>query len=406
MPARFEYSGVDSSGQPIKGLTQGKSPIDVVLQLKKAGITVYSIEKKLLPEDRPPLISKRIGASDLISFNEQLASLLKSKLPLSDSLRHLSREMRTSRLKAVLEKLSWQTESGQNFSESLEYHKEYFPPLYISMVKAGEKSGNLAEVLFQSISYFKTTGDFRRRLLNLFIYPAMLTMLSAAVLILLIKVMVPPYIEMYSGFRTDMPMPLMILIWVEEFLRPNTFWKVIAPLFLIGLIILISTVRRSEAARMYFRGLMLGIPVWGKMAKDAILARSLATLAILLRSGVPLYESLGIIKDLSPLWSLREAFGWAAEHVSEGDSLSEAIVKQPDFSLELATLIRNGELRGELIESLEDASRMSREQVEFSARVLLSVLEPTLLIIMGVIVVSITVSLFYPLYGLSKYLGT
>jgi len=406
MPAQFEYSGVDGSGQPIKGLTQGESPIDAVLQLKGAGVTVYSIKKKLLPEDKPFLISKRIGASDLISFNEQLASLLKSKLPLTDSLSHLSKELANPRLKAAMEKITGQLEAGRDLSESLATQRDYFPPLYISMVAAGEKSGNLAEVLFQAANYFKTTDVFRRKLLNILIYPAILIMLSAAVLIFLIKLMVPPYVDLYSGFHIVMPLSLSILVWLERFLSLNMFWRVFAPLLLVGLAALLFAVRRSESMRMHFGGLILRIPVWGKITRDAILARSIATLSILLRSGVPLCESLSIIKNLISIGALREAFGWTAEQVSKGDSLSETLVKQPIFPLELATLVRNGEARGELIASLDDASRMYQDQFDFSARTLLSIVEPVLLIIMGAIVVSIAVSLFYPLYSLSKYLGT
>lgn len=406
MPAQFDYSGADSSGQPVKGLIEGESPIDAVLHLKGAGVTVYSIKKKLLPEEKPFGISRRIRGSDLVSFNEQLASLLKSRLPLADSLRHLSQEIGNPRLKAVLEKMTGQLEAGQGLSESLAPHKDYFPPLYISMVDAGEKSGNLAEVLFQTAHYFKAIEDFRRKFLNILIYPAMLIVLSVAVLVFLIKLMVPPYVSMYSGFHIDLPMPLAFLVWLEKFLRPNLFWYGVGPFLLIVVLIFLIAARRSEPVSMFRDRLLLKIPFWGQMAKDAILARSIVTLATLLRSGVPLHESLSIMRDLISNRSLKEAFVWVSEQVAEGEPLSQALVRQPLFPLEVATLIRNGEERGELIESLDNAGRMSRNQLEFSARMLISVLEPALLIVMGVIVISIAVSLFYPLYSLSKYLGS
>ncbi len=406
MAAQFEYSGVDSSGQPIQGLIRGESPIDAVLHLKGAGVTVYSIKKKLLPEDKPFRISRRIRGSDLVSFNEQLASLLKSRLPLADSLRHLSQEIGNPRLKAVLEKITGQLEAGQGLSESLAAQKDYFPPLYMSMVEAGEKSGNLAEVLFEAAGYFKAIEDFRRKFLNILIYPAMLVVLSMAVLVFLIKLMVPPYVHMYSGFRIDLPMPLTILVWVEKFLEPNLFWYGVVPFLLIVLLIFFIAARRSEPVNAFRDRLLLRIPIWGQMAKDAILARSIVTLATLLRSGVPLYESLSLIRDLITNRPLREAFVWVSEQVAEGEPLSQALVKQPLFPLEVATLIRNGEAKGELVESLDHAGRMSRNRLEFSARMLISVLEPALLAVIGVIIISIAVSLFYPLYSLSKYLGT
>jgi type II secretory pathway component PulF len=302
--------------------------------------------------------------------------------------------------------LTGRLEAGQSLSESLASHKEYFPPLYISMVEAGEKSGNLAEVLFQASNYYKTIDDFRKKITNVLIYPAMLTLLSVGVIIFLVKLMVPPYVDMYSGFNVDFPLSLKFLVSLEEFLRPNVFWLVIAPALLVGLIAFVFSARRNEAMRMRAGMAILKIPLWGRMIKEAILSRSIATLVILLRSGVPLSESLSIIRDLIANRPLKKAFESAAEQVSEGESLSQALLKQPVFPLEIAMVIRSGEARGELIDSLDGAIKMCEGNFEFSSRMILSVAEPALLVVLGVVVVSMAVSLFYPLYSLVTYLGT
>ena len=406
MPAQFEYSGVDRSGQPIQGLVEGESPISVVLQLKNAGVRVYSIKKKSAAA-RPSLRrGAKAGASDLIVFNTQLSSLLKTKLPLSDSLRHLTKELRDSRFKTALEDAAAQLESGRNLSEGLGQHKGFFPPLYLSMVEAGEKSGNLAEVLFQASKYYEAIEEFRRKLQIILVYPAVLAALGLGILVFLLKLMVPPYIDMYSGFNVDFPFSLRLLVQMESFLSPNMFWKAVAPVSLCVIVAAVFAMRRNETVRMQLDRLMLRIPFVGKMALEIILARSFATLSILLESGVPLYEALSIVKNLISNRPLRKAFENGADEVLEGQPFSQALVKQPLFPMEVAWVVRNGETRDDLIGSLDKAKQICNNKFEFSSQMILSVFEPALLMAIGLVIVSIAASLFYPLYSLSKHLGS
>ncbi len=404
MPSQFEYSGADRSGRPIKGVFEGDNPMSVVLKLKSAGVTVYSIKKKAAEGRAGLQIGKKIGTADLIAFNSQLASLLKTKLPLSDSLRHLAKELKGSHLKSALEEVAAGIESGRDLTESLSMQGGYFPPLYVSMVEAGEKSGNLAEVLFQTSRYFQSGEDFRRKVVHILLYPAALTVLAGGVLIFLLKVMVPPYIDMYSGFHVDFPLSLRLVVQLEQFFSPNLFWKVFAPGGLIALIVLVRAARRNETMRASLDRLVLRIPLWGKMTRDAILARSFATLAILLRSGVPLLESLNIVKNLISNRPLRDAFESGASEVLEGELFSQTLIKQPLFPVDIAWSVRNGEIAGDLPDSIERAERVCRSKFEYASKVILSTLEPALLIAIGAIIVSIAASLFYPLYSLSKYL--
>jgi len=406
MPSQFQYSGVDASGHPISGLFEAESPIDVVLQLKNAGVTVYSLKKKRISGERPVKTSRTISPSDLIAFNSQLASLLKTRLPLAESLHHLAKEMKRSRLKTALERVVVDLEAGQDLSESLRSYKNLFPPLYLSMVEAGEKSGNLAEVLFHVSEHFKAVEDFRRKVLGVVIYPSMLTVLAVGVLVFLVKLMVPPYVEMYSGFHAELPTLLRLLVASEELLRLDSFLLPSAIAALAILIVLVFVVRRNETLSMYMDRLILRIPLWGQMVRDAVLVRSMSTLAVILKSGIPLYESLNIVKNIISNRPLKTAFESAADHVFEGDSLSQPLVKQPVFPIELAWVIRNGEVKGDLVGALDNAKKICQSRFEFSSRVIVSILEPVLLIGIGALVVSVAISLFYPLYSLSKYLGT
>jgi general secretion pathway protein F len=141
------------------------------------------------------------------------------------------------------------------------------------------------------------------------------------------------------------------------------------------------------------------------MTREVVLASSFSTLTILLRSGVPLYESLKVAKDLISNRPLRNAFDLGADEVLEGQPFSVALVRQPIFPLEVAWVVRNGEARGDLIDGIEKAQHTCQSRFEFSSQLVLSVLEPALLIFIGAIIVSITISLFYPLYSLSTHFG-
>jgi type II secretory pathway component PulF len=339
----------------------------------------------------------------LAAFNEQLASLIKTKLPLVESLRHLSKEIKNSRLKSILQDVSGQVESGKSLSESLSGYATYFPPLYASMIEAGEKSGNVAEVLFLIAAYFRSTRDMKRKLLNIMIYPLMLTFLAMAVLFFLIKLMVPPYVEMYSTFQVRFPAILSFLVQIEKLLQPVV---ILVGVVLVAAVVLILSIQlkrpgRGKAADHF----VLKIPIWGEMIKEALLAQGLSTLELLLRSGVPLQESLRLVSDTISNRVLQDAFSSATEDVSEGRTLSENLVRQPLVSLEIAWIIRNGEINGNLTKALANAASMCQSKFEFSSRMILSVLEPLLLFSMGAIIVSIAIALFYPLYALARYLG-
>jgi general secretion pathway protein F len=273
------------------------------------------------------------------------------------------------------------------------------------MIEAGEKSGNLSEVLFQASKYFQSIADLKRKILYIIFYPAILTILAAGVLVFLVKLMVPPYIEMYSGFHIEFPPSLQLLVTLEEFLRVNAFWTASFPAGLVALAALVLVARRSEAVRTLIDRLVLRIPIWGEMTREVVLASSFSTLTILLRSGVPLYESLKVAKDLISNRPLRNAFDLGADEVLEGQPFSVALVRQPIFPLEVAWVVRNGEARGDLIDGIEKAQHTCQSRFEFSSQLVLSVLEPALLIFIGAIIVSITISLFYPLYSLSTHFG-
>lgn len=404
MPSQFEYTGVERSGRAVKGLIEGESPMDVVLKLKGDGIKVYSVQKTLLPREHSFVPTRKLSASALALFNEQLAALLKTKLPLPESLRHLSKEMRSARLKRVSQKIGERLESGKSFSASIAEHRDFFPPLYVNMVEAGEKSGDLSEVLYHVASYYRSVENLKRMFTGALLYPSMLTILSLAVLFFLIKLMVPPYVDMYSSFHIGFPPLLKSLVFVEQVLRMNVLF-VIGLGGLAALIALAPAAKMSKALRHCFGALALRIPVWGEMIKDAILAQSIGSIAILLRSGVPLCESLNTVKDLVSDGPLKDAYETAAAEALEGQTLSQSLIRQTIFPLEVVSAIRNGETSGELLGALENAKRMCQGKLELRSRIVLSVLEPTLLVVLGIIIIFIVVSLFYPLYSLSKYLG-
>lgn len=401
MPPQFEYSGIDGFGQRTRGVAQGDSPMDIVLALKSEGIRVYSLKRKLLPARLK--LSKKISSSDLSSFNAQLAALLNTSLPLSESLRNLCREMKGGRFKAVIGRISAELDAGQSFSESLAEHADYFPPLYISMVAAGERSGDLPGVLYEAASHFKSVDELNRKFTNVLVYPVMLSLLAAGVLVTLLKLMAPPYIEIYSGFQLEFPLSLKFIVGLERFLRMELLGAVIA-VVVAGIGFFLGA-KRSAVAGGAFERLMFRIPVWGEMMKQALLLESISGLAILVRSGVPLHESLKVVEGLTTNRVLGRAFANAADGVAEGQSLSQSLLKQAVFPIEVAWLVRTGESSGDLVGAFEESKQLLQRKFELHSRMVFSVLEPGLLVGLGVVIIAIVVSLFYPMYALSKYLG-
>jgi len=403
MPSQFEYSGVNESGHPVRGYIEGDAPLDVVLELRKSGIRAYSLQRKISLQAGKIALATGVPYADLAAFNEQLASLIRTRLPLVESLRHLSKEIKNARLKNILQDVSQQVESGKSLSESISDYTTYFPPLYASMIEAGEKSGNLSEVLFLIAAHFRSTRDMQRKLLNILIYPFMLTFLAMVVLVFLVKLMVPPYVDMYSSFHIKFPGILSLLVQIEKLLQPA---KIVGGVILVAAgVALVFIQLRKPDRRKAVDNFVLKIPIWGVMIKEALLAHGLSTLELLLRSGVPLQESLRLVSDSISNRVLQDVFSSATEDIAEGKTLSENLVRQPLVSLEVAWIIRNGEINGNLTKALANAASMCHSKFEFSSLLILSVLEPLLLFGMGAIIVSIAIALFYPLYTLARYLN-
>jgi type IV pilus assembly protein PilC len=208
---------------------------------------------------------------------------------------------------------------------------------------------------------------------------------------------------MYRTFGVKLPFIVTVLAQAERIINPIST-IIAAVILMIGVWFITSWLRDNRNKELLGR-FFLRVPVWGEMVKEGLLTHNFSTIALLLKSGVPLTESLNVVKDITSNAALRDVFASAALDVSEGKTLSENIVKQSIVPLEAAWIIRNGEINGNLVKALENAATMCESKFDFSSRLILSVLEPALLFAVGAVVVSIAIALFYPLYSISSHLG-
>ena len=384
------------SGEVVKVVLVGQNTDEVRHRLQEQGFLPISIRTRGWSISFRPRRRETIKPDDFIHFNQQFVALIRAGLPILRGLDLLKERIRNPLLRQHIEEVRDRVHSGALLSEALRA-QGVFPAVYTASVFAGERSGNLVEVITRYIQYEKTILTVRKRFLNSLIYPAFLVVLSIVMVVVILTYVIPRFAELYAGLNTALPLSTQILIGVSNAIQSQLI--LIVPLTLGGIVAL-KIWAGSKSGRHWVDELKLKAPILGNLWTMFSMAQLSRTLATLLQGGIPLVAALEVARDASGNRVIGDSIRSAIGQVREGKSLSDSLERTghfPDLALEM---IRVGEQTGSLPDMLNHVADFYDEDVSIRSTALLSWVEPVILIFVAVFVASILISLYMPIFSI------
>jgi general secretion pathway protein F len=402
----FEYTAVDRGGRQHKGVLEGDTPRQVRQLLRDRGLLPTHVNEVMERQRRtgtassPRLGLRRgISAADLALVTRQLATLLRSGMPLEETLLAVGQQAEKPRLKSILLGVRSRVMEGHTLASGLGEFPQAFPEIYRATVAAGEQSGHLDPVLERLADYTEGRQQLRQRVSHALIYPVILVTLAIFIVSALLVYVVPKVVGVFENTGQELPGLTRALIASSDFLRDYGF--VLLGLIALGLFIFSRLLRRLEFRRRWDR-FLLRLPLIGKLTRGVNTARFTRTLSILAGSGVPVLDALRISGDVVGNVPMREAIEETAVRVREGAPLGRSLGSSRLFPPMTMHLISSGEASGELENMLERAADNQEREVNGLVGALLSILEPALILFMGVIVLAIVLAILLPIFQLNQ----
>lgn len=407
--AVFEYRGIlVSTGKQVKGVRDAENAKVLRTVLRKDGIllTTAAEENDAATKKKKSgslfAFASRPSLNDVAVVTRQLATLIKAGIPLFESLTALIDQTENEALKRALTQVREQIREGSSFAKALEQHPSIFPPLYINMVRAGEASGMLQQVLERITSFLEAQAKLRGKVTSAMAYPALMALLGVSLVSVLMVAVVPNVTSIFASMDQALPWYTASLIFVSDVLA-GYWW-----LFLAIIGISIYAFRRwvrTPAGRLKWHGIVLRIPVVGKLVRMIAIARFSRTLATLLGAGVALLGAMDIVKNVLGNAVLEKVIADAIGSIKEGQSIADPLKRSGQFPPIVTHMITIGEKSGQLEEMLENVSSAYDLEVETRVTVLTSLLEPLMIVFMGGAVGFIAFSILMPLIQMSSFAG-
>ena len=396
--ATFRYVAKDPAGTTRTGQLEGETELGVVQQLRKQGLTILSVDLDETSGLRKKRRRRRVKSNDLVIFSRQLATMVDAGLPLIQALDALHEQTEQAGFKAVIGELIAAIEQGASFSEALAQHPKVFSGLFINMVRAGETSGTLSEILDRVAGYLEASAALRRKVISAVIYPAVVSGMALAITILLMVKVIPVFEDIYESFDSALPLPTQVLLAMSKFMRRYFFLGIGAVVVaVVGLKMWIKT----ESGRFCFDRFKFRVPVFGELNKKICVSRFARTLGVLVRSGVPILSSLDIVGKTAGNKVIEAAVGEAIEEIKRGENIAEPLAASQVFPPMVTRMISVGEQSGKLDVMLEKISDFYDDQVNATVAALTSLIEPLLIAFLGIVIGGIVICMFMPLFKLA-----
>ncbi|MGD9388799.1 MAG: type II secretion system inner membrane protein GspF [Gammaproteobacteria bacterium] len=402
----FEYTAVDRGGRQHKGVVEGDTARQVRQLLRDRGLLPTQVNEVMERQRRAASggkvglsLRRGIGAGDLALVTRQLATLLRSGMPLEETLLAVGQQAEKPRLKSILLGVRSRVMEGHTLASGLGEFPQAFPEIYRATVAAGEQSGHLDPVLERLADYTEGRQQLRQRISHALIYPVILVTLALMIVSALLVYVVPKVVGVFENTGQELPALTRALIASSDFLRDYGF--VLLGLVALGLFVFSRLLRRLEFRRRWDH-FLLRLPLVGKLTRGVNTARFTRTLSILAGSGVPVLDALRISGDVVGNVPMREAIEETAVRVREGAPLGRSLGASRLFPPMTMHLISSGEASGELEAMLERAADNQEREVDSLVGALLSILEPVLILFMGVIVLAIVLAILLPIFQLNQ----
>jgi type IV pilus assembly protein PilC len=386
-------------GRVIERTYQAPDETTLKNELEKQGLYVFAVKRSGLAKLSLPRLGIRrrlLSPQEFLIFNQELAALIRAGLPLLQALDLMLERLAKPRFREVLSDIRDRVRSGEDLSEAFAAHGEHFPRLYPASLKAGERSGELEAVLRRFIRYQQLVLDARKKAVSALIYPAVLVSLSIVMLLILSVRVIPTFNEFYTSLDAELPAITRVTVGFSTFLRENLLWIAIAAV--VGGF-LFSRWKQTPAGRLAVDRVKLRLPLAGPVVHLFALSELCRSLSTLLTGGLPLVPSFEIAVQGVGNAAVRAAVEPRIRLVREGKAFHEAIADSGMFPPMAIDMAKVGEATGALDEMLGNVATFFDEQVEVRVQRLLALVEPAMLVFMGIVVAVILLSLYLPLFS-------
>jgi general secretion pathway protein F len=397
----FVYIALDPKGREQKGVLEGDTPRQVRQQLREQGLTPLEVNEAAERESNAPRafgIGRGISASDLALITRQLATLVRSALPVEEALLAASEQSEKPRLKSMLLAVRARVMEGHTLAQGLSQFPHVFPEIFRSTVAAGEHTGHLDGVLERLADYAETRQQLRQKIGLAMLYPVILSVVALLIVTMLMIYVVPKITAVYIQSKKALPVLTEVLIWISDTLRHDGIYLLIL-LVMAGFGV--SYLFRNPEVQRRWDAQKLRFPLVGRLVRGLNTARFTRTLSILAGSGVPVLEALRISGEVVENIPMREAVAEASVKVREGTSISQALGRSRLFPPITVHLIASGETSGQLSQMLERAALHQERELEALTAKLVGVFEPVLILVMGAMVMVIVLGVLLPIFDMN-----
>lgn len=403
--AVFRYKTYDGSGKMLSGIIDADSMDHATSKLKAKGLFPFEVTREagsVQEKEKTERVRGRINKSEITAFTRLLASLLASGMPVVDSLTALSEQTSRAALRKTIVDIKEKVSSGMDLSEAFSHYPNCFSKTYVNLVKAGERGGELDQVLNELAEVGEKQEALRGKFRAAMIYPVVMTIIGIIVLTVLFILVIPRIISIFTNMGQALPLPTKILVWTTNMVNTNWPFMVVA---LIIFMLLIIKMKKSRKGKLLIDRTALKVPFIGKVSCRLEISRFARTFSLLLKGGVPITEALDIAKDVVKNLVIIENIEQARNNIAEGGHLSPLLKEKGIFPPIAVHMIAVGEKGGNLEEMLLNIANNFDREVENFTTALSSIIEPVLIIAMGIAVGFIALAVLLPIFEMNTMVG-
>jgi len=406
----YQYRGYRNDGGSTTGIVDAENVKVARLKLRKEGVFPTDVvehgpgagrqsEGRHVSSTQAISRSSALSANDLALMTRQFATLLVAGLPLVEALGVLVDQAEKKPVKSLFADVREQIRGGKSLSAALESHEKDFSTIYVHMVRAGEASGALDQILFRLAEFLEKQLSLKNKVTNAILYPALMLIVGVSVLFFLMTFVVPKITAVFTSMKQALPWPTVALMSVSRFFAD--YWMVVVGLVLGGVFFFRKLVR-TERGKMAVDRLTLRLPLIGDVARMVSISRLTSTLATMLSSGVQLLDALDVSKRVMNNRVLEETVEGARQNIREGETIADPLKRSGEFPALVTHMIAVGERSGEMEEMLRRVSQIYDGEVERVITRLTSLLEPIMILVMGVVVFFIVVAILLPIFEMGQ----
>jgi type IV pilus assembly protein PilC len=396
MPSIFQWTGKSTKGTILKGELTANSKDEVIAYLRRQHITPTSISQK----SRPPFrISRgKVKDRDIVIFTRQFATMISAGLPLVQTLDILSKQTENKTFAKIIDEIKVDVEGGSTYADALKKRPKVFSELYTNMVAAGEAGGILDIILGRLALYMEKAMKLKKKVKGAMIYPSVIISVTIIVIVIIMLFVVPTFARMFMQLGGVLPLPTRMIINASHFLAGVGGLIILATI--VGLAIFITLFKRTERGKKIIDTIILKLPVVGILFRKVAIAKFTRTLGTLIGSGVPILDGLNITAKTAGNKAVEKAVLEVRQAVSEGKTIAEPLSKSKVFPPMVTQMIAVGESTGTMDSMLNKIADFYDDEVDNAVANLTSMIEPVLMVFLGVTIGSIVVSMYLPIFKL------